>query len=301
MTVTRPSRARPRLGRGLDALLPAASEALGSGPPREVPIEALHPRPDQPRRCFDSTSLEELADSIRQYGILEPLLVRPLIGREDYEVVAGERRWRAAQLAGLQRVPVVVHELTDRDAFEIALVENIQREDLSPVETARALKRLTEEFAYDIETLAKRLGKDRSTLTNHLRLLKLPDSVLEHIESSRLSEGHGRALLGAPTPAILQKLTQKAIDEGWSVRRTEHAVKAARNVTSTHGQSDTSTAPSKSTIATPNTRALERRVANATGCATVVKARSDGSGTVSLSYHSLDHLDSLLKRLETPL
>ncbi len=301
MTATRPSRARPRLGRGLDALLPAATETVNLGPAQELGIEALRPRSDQPRRCFDSASLQELAESIQTYGVLEPLLVRPLIGRDDYEIVAGERRWRAAQLAGLQRVPVVVHELNDRDAFEIALVENVQREDLSPVETARALKRLTEDFAYDIETLAKRLGKDRSTLANQLRLLKLPDAILEHIESSRLSEGHGRALLGAPTPALLRKLTQKALDEAWSVRRTEQAVKAARiaaeaNDTRTKGKSH-----QDSLIATPNTRALERRVANATGCATVVKARPDGSGTVSLSYHSLDHLDALLKRLEKPM
>src|SRR5689334_12352906 len=217
---------RRALGRGLDALLPsvpppsAAPVVTRSGEIFAAPIEELHPNRNQPRTRFDDKALDELAASLAEVGMLEPILVRRR-AQGGFEIVAGERRWRAAQRAGLHDVPVFVRELSEGKAFEAALVENLQREDLNPLETARAYQRLLDEHEHSVESISKLIGKDRSTVSNALRLLKLPDEVIDKIEARELSEGHGRALLGAGDVATMVKLAREAVEKQWSVRETE--------------------------------------------------------------------------------
>ncbi|MCB9591363.1 MAG: ParB/RepB/Spo0J family partition protein [Sandaracinaceae bacterium] len=281
--------AKRRLGRGLDGMLPTApaapEEPRRSSGGHEAPIEDVHPNRDQPRSRFDDAALDELAASIRELGILEPILVRAR-SQGGYEIVAGERRWRAAQRAGLHRVPVFVRELGTAEAFEAALVENLQREDLNPIETARAFARLVEEHGHTQESVAQRVGKDRSTIANALRLLKLPDSILEFVEAGQLSEGHGRALLGASSTAAMKRLAAKAIKDGWSVRETERRVRA-----DARGEK-VKDAPAKS----PNVRDLEQRLTRSLGTpVTVTDAK--GKGKLVVSYSSYDELDRLLAQL----
>ena len=286
-----------RLGRGLDGLLPAAppvaasSVAVPASSARRgnltIPIEELYPNRKQPRRNFDQSSLEELSQSIREHGILEPVLVR---ARKEggFTIVAGERRWRAAQKAGLQDVPVFVRELSDKDAFEAAIVENIQREDLNPIETARAFQRLVDEYEHTQETIATRVGRDRSTVANALRLLKLPSEVLELIEAGQLTEGHGRALLGAPSPSAMRKLAADARRLRWSVREVERRVRDAAGevkprAAATSGKS-------------ANVRDLERRLTHALGTRVTVEDRS-GRGHLAVHYASWDQLDGIIQKL----
>ncbi len=276
-----------RLGRGLDGMLPAASErapAIGGG--AEAAIEDVHPNREQPRSRFDDASLDELAASIREHGILEPILVRAR-KPSGYEIIAGERRWRAAQRAGLHRIPVFVRELGTAEAFEAALVENLQREDLNPVETARAFARLVDEHGHTQETVAQRVGKDRSTIANALRLLKLPDAVLELLEAGQLSEGHGRALLGASSTAAMKRLALKAVKDGWSVRETERRVRA-----DARGEAEATPPPAKSA----NVRDLEQRLSRALGTPVKVEDKK-GKGKLVVSYASYDELDRLLGQL----
>lgn len=300
-----------RLGRGLDGLIgpsPAAAKG-GAAPtgvppqlvrePTSAPIEHVHPNRAQPRTRFDEAKLEELAQSIREMGVLEPILVRKRQGGGDgYEIIAGERRWRAAQRAGLREVPIVVRELSTQQVFEAAIVENLQREDLNPVETARALQRLIDEHGHTQETVAARIGKDRTTVANSVRLLKLPSNVLERIESAELSEGHGRALLGAPTVAQMSKLASIAAEKGWSVRETERQVRAA--VRAAGGKKDggaggDGTGDGKKTTSA-NVRDLENRLSKSLG-ARVTLADRKGKGHIEISYTSYDELDRLLAKL----
>ncbi len=219
------------LGRGLGALLPPAAEAAapdGDGTARliEVPVESLTPNPYQPRKGFSPEALTELAASIRTSGILQPIVVR---GRGDrYEILVGERRWRAAQQAGLSRVPVIVREASDADALELALVENLLREDLNPLEEAEAYHRLMGEFAWTQDELARRIGKDRSSIANALRLRRLPDAIQEDLRAGRLTMGHARALLGLPTVAAQLRLREQILAQDWSVRATEAGVRHRR-------------------------------------------------------------------------
>jgi ParB family chromosome partitioning protein len=213
------------LGRGLGALLPPA-EADEGGRLRDLPIESLVPNPQQPRRHFDSQALDELTASIRSSGVLQPLVVRPR--GSQYEILVGERRWRAAQQAGLGRVPAIVREASDAEALELALVENLLREDLNPLEAAQAYQRLLTEFGWTQEELARRVGKDRSSVTNALRLLRLPTPIQEDLRAGRLTMGHARALLGLPSPAAQLRLRQRILAQDWSVRATEAGVQARR-------------------------------------------------------------------------
>jgi ParB family chromosome partitioning protein len=282
---------RRALGRGLDSLLPSAPGAQ-SDKPREITtarIEELHPGTSQPRHVFDDAKLEELAQSIRELGVLEPILVRK---RKDggFHIVAGERRWRAAQRAGLQELPVAVRELNDAQAFEAALVENIQRADLNPIETARAFQRLIDDHAHNQETVAQRVGKDRSTVANALRLLKLPAQVLDMIESAQLSEGHGRALLVAGDANQMLKLARSAVEKGWSVRETE---RAARFVSQTAKAKDGEQKPAGKTA---NVRDLETRLARSLGSKVNVADRN-GKGQIQIHFTSYDELDRLLEKL----
>jgi ParB family chromosome partitioning protein len=284
---------RRALGRGLDSLLPGSGPAVAPAAPRETTsarIEELHPTAGQPRHVFDDQKLEELAQSIRELGVLEPILVRK---RKEggFHIIAGERRWRAAQRAGVLEVPVVVRELSDAQAFEAALVENVQRADLNPIETARAFQRLMDEHQHTQETLAQRVGKDRSTIANALRLLKLPSAVLDMIEQAQLSEGHGRALLSANEAGAMLKLARSAVEKGWSVRETE---RAARFVAQTSKDKEGEKPQSKSA----NVRDLESRLSRAFGSKVAVADRN-GKGNIQIHFTSYDELDRLLEKLFT--
>jgi ParB family chromosome partitioning protein len=213
------------LGRGLGALLPP-TEPEDTTRLRELPVESLVPNPQQPRKSFDARALEELAISIRTSGLLQPLVVRPR--GSQYEILVGERRWRAAQQAGLTRVPVIVREASDAEALELGLVENLLREDLNPVEAAQAYQRLLAEFGWTQEELAQRLGKDRSSIANALRLLRLPEPIQEDLRTGRLTMGHARALLGLPSAAAQLRLRERILSQDWSVRATEAGVQARR-------------------------------------------------------------------------
>lgn len=281
------SKQRRALGRGLDALLPAAPRAAPEGAPDafHAPIEALHPNRDQPRTRFDDDALNELASSLEEVGMLEPILVRRRT-QGGYEIVAGERRWRAAQRAGLHEVPVFVRELSEGKAFEAALVENLQREDLNPLETARAFQRLLDEHGHSQDSVAKLIGKNRSTVANALRLLKLPEAVIDAIESRDLSEGHGRALLGAGSEPAMERLAREAISKGWSVRETERKARAAA------AESPKATKQQKSA----NVRDLEERLTRSMGARVTVADRK-GKGHLNIAFSSYDELDRLLEVL----
>ena len=289
---------RRALGRGLDSLLPGAPARPQVPPPPPAPardpvsarIEELSPGAGQPRHVFDDEKLEELAQSIRELGVLEPILVRKKAGSSGFDIIAGERRWRAAQRAGLFEVPIVVRELTDAQAFEAALVENIQRADLNPIETARAFQRLLDEHKHTQETLAARVGKDRSTVANALRLLKLPDAVLDLIETGQLSEGHGRALLAAGEGNAMLKLARNAVEKGWSVRETERAARFVGEQAKNKGDK-----PPKPTGKTVNTRDLETRLAKSLGSKVAVADRN-GKGNIQIHFTSYDELDRLLEK-----
>src|ERR1043165_7558469 len=216
---------RKALGRGLGALLSSDSTVDLGAEPSEVDIESIVPGPMQPRTHFDEASLQNLADSIRAHGIVQPLLVRRRDG--GYELIAGERRWRAAKLAGISRVPVVVKEVPDDSLLEIALIENIQRENLNPIEEARAYKKLIETVGLTQESLASRVGRDRSYITNYLRLLRLPDDLQLLVVEGRLSTGHARKLPALSHVDLQRRMARKIIDDGLSVRATELLVHKA--------------------------------------------------------------------------
>jgi len=215
------------LGRGLGALIPNASEAraesVQENSPREIAVEQITPSPFQPRRTFDEGKIDELAASIRMQGIIQPLVVRPQGDR--FELIAGERRWRAAMKAGLTRVPVVIRAASDHEALQLALVENLQREDLSPIEEAAGYRRLQEEFHWSQEEMAEKVGKSRPTIANSLRLLTLPSEVQQEVTAERLPAGQARALLGLHTEALIISASREVIAKGLSTRETEKMVR----------------------------------------------------------------------------
>lgn len=281
-------RRRKGLGRGLSALLGESIDTLEldgqAGPQITVPIERLHPGRYQPRQGVDEGALEELAESISEKGILQPILVRPHPEQpEDYEIVAGERRWRAAQRLGLHQVPAVVRDLADRDAAEVALVENLQRQDLSPLEEAEGFQRLMNEFSRTQDELAHGVGKSRSHVANTLRLLSLPEAVQDLVRTGTLTAGHARALIGADDPAALARAV---IDRALNVRQTERLVQSAGKPPRR----------SKSGGKDADTLALERDLANRLGLAVEIQTRRNG-GSLVLHYKTLDQLDSILSRL----
>ena len=280
---------KKRLGRGLDGLLPTASPPAPRGPARKANIEELHPNPNQPHRHFDEEALGELAASIAEHGLLEPVLVRTR-ARGGFEIIAGERRWRASQKAGLHEVPIFVRDLSDEVAFEAALVENLQREDLNPLETAQAFQRLVDDFGHTQEAIAKRVGKDRSSVSNALRLLKLPEAVQQHLISGELSEGHGRALLVAGDEKAIRTLAKEAIAKSWSVRETE---RQARAFVKGGGVAAPKGAPKSKSA---NVLDLERRLTHSVG-APVSLADKKGKGSVVIKYASYDELDQILAKL----
>ena len=281
--------ARRRLGRGLDGLLPAAPPASERSVSNNAAIEDVRPGHMQPRGRMNPEGLAELAASIREHGVLEPILVRkrPSGG---FEIIAGERRWRAAQQAGLKEVPIFLHDLDDEAAFEAALVENLQREDLNPMETARAFQRLVDDYGYTQETIATKVGKERSTVANALRLLKLPKEVMDLVEDGELSEGHGRALLAAPNVSSMKKLARSAVSKGWSVREAE---RQARRLARSDGNGAAPKKPGKST----NVLDLENRLSRALGSSTKIHESGKERGQVRISYSSFDELDRIIEKL----
>ena len=271
---------RRGLGRGLGALIPGA-EAPGSSS-TEIALAELEANPFQPRRQFDQAALEELAATIRTHGVLTPVVVRR--GPGGYQVVAGERRIRAARLAGLTRIPAVVKEASDAQALEMALVENLQREDLNPVEGAEAYRRLIEEFGLTQEGVAERVGRDRSSVANALRLLRLPRRVREDLASGTLSEGHARALLGLEKPADQLKARDLVVKRGLSVRATEGLVRRLRGATPKPDR--------RQVAADPNLLALEDRLRGVLGTKVRI-VRNGPGGTLEISFFSHDDLTRL--------
>lgn len=291
------------LGRGLDALLGdapsarAAEKTPAPGPRRELPIAYLKRNRDQPRRAFDEDALGELADSIKTRGMLQPILVRPM-GRDNYQIVAGERRWRAAQKAKLHNVPVIIRELTDEETAEIALIENVQRVDLNPIEEARAYHRLADQFGRKQEDIAKAVGKSRSHVANIMRLLSLPDAGLKALGAGEISMGHARALLALDDPGAALK---EVIAGGLSVRETEALAQSAGPVKSSSPTSGAAKNSSK-TKGSPgrgdaDTRALERDLSATLGLDVSIDHSKKGSGSVSVDYLNLDQLDDICRRL----
>lgn len=294
---------RRALGRGLDALLPAAqapqkvTAAYGDKSVFSCAIDKLVPQRGQPRRHFDTEKLDELAASIREHGLIEPLAVRRApgaLGLEGvFEIIAGERRFRASQRAGLLEVLVVVKDVSPKAAFELAIIENVQREDLNPVELAEALDRLVKEHGYTQESLGERLGKNRTTITNSLRLLRLPADVREKIVQGELSEGHGRALLGAEDPKELGELAQKVLRGRLSVRATEALVRSARDKREAQKNKAKGATPAEKTA---SVRDLEARLSRTLGARVLVRDQGN-KGEVVIPYADLDALDRLLEKL----
>lgn len=281
---------RKPLGRGLGALLSAdkTSEAADS---TEIDTSLIEPCSAQPRMRFDDASLRELADSIRANGVVQPLLVRRKGSR--FELIAGERRLRAAKLAGLESVPVIIREVPDEKLLEIALVENIQREDLNPIEEAHAYRGLLEAVGLTQESLASRIGRDRSYITNYLRLLRLPDDVQELVQDKVLSTGHARALLGIPEPGRQSELAATIVRRTLSVRETEELIRRSAGKT---------VRPRASRVAgeavDPNTRALETKLRRELGTQVkVVQKRGQNEGIVEIEFYSLADLDRITRRL----
>ncbi len=289
---------RRALGRGLDALLPAAKAPVpqqtagasyGDKSVFLCALEKLGPQKGQPRQHFDETALAELTQSIKEFGLLEPIVVRRASGQADrFEIIAGERRWRASQRAGLREVLVVVKDVTPKAAFELAIIENVQREDLNPVELAEALDRLLKEHEYTQESLATRIGKDRSTIANSLRLLKLPAPVRSKVISGELSEGHARALLGITDPKLLEATAEKVIRGKLSVRATEALVKKAKPAKPG--------APAPTAAKSSAIRDLEERLSRAMGMKVHVRDMGN-KGEIAIPYADLDALDRLLNKL----
>jgi ParB family chromosome partitioning protein len=292
---------RRALGRGLDALLPVAADkapaGFGERSVFQCPIERVIPQKGQPRQHFDEKALEELAQSIREVGLIEPLVVRrlpPAPGAgatgDRYELIAGERRWRASQRAGLKDVLVVVKDVSPAAAFELAMIENVQREDLNPIEMAEALSRLVKEHGYTQDRLAERLGKDRTTIANALRLLRLPPIVREKVVRGELTEGHARALLAVTDDDALTKLAEKVVRGRLSVRQTEQLARAAKAKEPGAGGAKPPEAKSASV------KDLERKLGNALGAKCEVRDQA-GKGEIAISYSSLDHLDAILEKI----
>jgi ParB family transcriptional regulator, chromosome partitioning protein len=282
-----------RLGRGLAALIGDVGEetsAVDSGrKPRRAPIENLRPNPRNPRRLFTDTELDELSDSIRERGIIQPIVVRALQG-DNFEIIAGERRWRAAQRAGLHDVPVAIIEANDAQSLEFAIIENVQRTDLNPIEEASGYLALMDDFNRTQDEVAQIVGKSRPHVANTIRLLKLSEPVKQLVRSGKISAGHARLLLGQPNA---EQIAQEIIDKGLSVRqleadmRKEGVAKARDAARETKGSG---------AAKDPDTRALEKRLSDALGLEVSVDHRGEG-GTLRIKYRNLEQLDAVLRKL----
>lgn len=278
---------RQPLGRGLSALISAAPSLQDNEQLREIEIDLIRPGEQQPRTSFDEAKLQELAQSIRASGIIQPLLVRHRGGL--FELVAGERRWRAAQLAGLTRVPAIVRDIPDENLLELALIENIQRQELNPIEEANAYKRLIESLGLTQEEVAQRVGRDRTFITNYLRILKLPNEIQSLVEQEKLTFGHARALLGVSEPQIQRRLAQKIYRNNWSVRETERRI---RNLVSAPRTASTPTQPLPQDD--PNIRAAEVKLRRRLGTQVrILPSRGGTPGRIEIEFYSAQDLARL--------
>jgi ParB family transcriptional regulator, chromosome partitioning protein len=280
---------RKALGRGLGALLSSDRTIDLGTEPSEVDLNSIVPGPMQPRTTFDEAALATLAESIASHGIVQPLLVRRR--GEGFELIAGERRWRAAKMAGLERVPVLVKDVADKDLLEIALIENIQREDLNPIEEAQAYQRLIESVGLTQEALATRIGRDRSYITNYLRLLRLPEDLQQLVKEGKLSTGHARTILGVSQEDLQRKLARQVIEEGLSVRATELLVQKAATDRPVR-------APRVSPAVDPNIRAAETKLRRALGTQVrIIPLGNEGRGRIEISFYNIQDLDRIYELL----
>lgn len=281
-------REKKRLGRGLAALIgdnaPESMVVERARGDRKVPIELMRPNPRNPRVTFDESDLDELAASIKEKGIVQPVLVRTRqIDGFQYEIIAGERRWRAAQRVGLPDVPVIIRDVSDQEALELAIIENVQRADLSPLEEARGYDQLLREFEYTQNDLGGVIGKSRSYVANTLRLLKLPETVKAHLDSGQLTAGHARTLITADDPEALAK---EIIEGGLTVRDAESLAQRPK-------KTEKSPAPEKDA----DTKALEQKLEEVLGLISVIKHKANGSGELRIKYKTVEQLDYIVTKL----
>jgi len=285
------SKSRRALGKGLGALIPGAGKGKSAGREYFVcPVDRIVRQTDQPRKTYNKQALEQLVESIRERGVIQPLVVRRKGDSGGYELIAGERRWRAAQMAGLLEVPVVIKDVTDAEAFEIALIENIQREDLNPLEEAVAFQQMIDDSGYTQAEVAQRIGCDRTTVTNRLRLLGLPKAVKQLVIDGVLSEGHARALLQAGKAQVIAALARKVVADGLSVRETE---RRARQLSKGAAEAPAKAARSK---LSPQVRSLVEKLQRALGARVKILDRK-GKGKLEISYTSYKELDGILDRI----
>ncbi|NWG24114.1 MAG: ParB/RepB/Spo0J family partition protein [Pseudorhodoplanes sp.] len=288
--------ARSRLGRGLAALIgdvgeesTATDRAGPSRSQRRVPVEFIKPNPNNPRRHFSDAELDELAQSIRERGIIQPIVVRQRPGARDaYEIIAGERRWRAAQRAGLHEVPIVLLEVSDAEALELAIIENVQRTDLNAIEEANGYQVLATQYHHSQDEIAQIVGKSRSHVSNTMRLLKLPETVQAYIHSGKISAGHARALIGQPNP---EELAHEIVSKGMNVRQIEAVRQEQAKTVGKKGKARARTRKD------PDTIALEKRLSDSLGLAVDIAHRGRG-GQVRIRYKTLEQLDEVTRRLE---
>jgi ParB family chromosome partitioning protein len=278
---------RAALGQGLEALIPVdePADSKRSGGITYLPIDSLLANPHQPRRLFAEESLADLSNSIKERGVIQPLIVRPAAGN-NHEIVAGERRWRAAKMAGSKTIPVIIRAMSDSESLEIALVENLQREDLNPLDTAEAYETLVRKFSYTHEVLAQRIGKDRTNITNHLRLLKLPDPIKEDLRQDRLSMGHARTLLAIDHLQTQLNLSRQIIKRKLSVRDLERIVQNYK----IKQQAREKTRPAKDQAVTSLETGLSRHFSTKV----VIRTKQNNSGKLEIFFHSGEELDRLL-------
>ncbi|NMB93915.1 MAG: ParB/RepB/Spo0J family partition protein [Flexilinea flocculi] len=277
---------RAGLGRGLGALLPSSEPSVSQEAANMVPVSAIASNPHQPRTDFKNEELEELADSIREHGIIQPLIVTQE-AEGNYTLIAGERRLKAAQMAGLSMVPVIIRQATDRELLELALIENVQREDLSPLETAEAYKNLEENFELTHEEISRRVGKNRVSITNTLRLLKLPESVRSALANRSITEGHARALLALPSEQAQYSVLQMIIKQNLNVRQTEEIVRKLSGEKAKEKRND------KPVIA--ELKEIEDRLMQLMGTKVTVHPGKKG-GSITIYYYSNDDLEDLVTR-----
>jgi ParB family chromosome partitioning protein len=296
-----PEHPRKALGRGLSALLGPrptgpgqeapdhATTPRAAGEVLQVPVDEIDPNPVQSRTVFQAERLQELAQSIQTNGVIQPLVVRK--AGERHQLVAGERRWRAARIAGLATVPVIVQQLSDEQLLEVTLVENIQREDLTPIEVAHAFDRLVKDLGLSHEEIAKRTGKDRTTITNTLRLLRLPRDLQQLVSEHRLSVGHARAILGLPTEELQRQVAEKASSQGLSVRQVERLI---QKMTESREPKDVA-----EILDDPNVKAAVEELERALGTRVRIVPRSEQRGRIEIEYYSAEDLDRIYSLITT--
>jgi ParB family transcriptional regulator, chromosome partitioning protein len=277
---------RKALGRGLAALIPTAATVGSQQGLRNIAIEKIFPNKKQPRKFFDEATLVELAQSMEERGVLQPIVVRRR--GDDYELVAGERRWRAAQRAGLHEIPAIIKELSDKDALQVALIENIQRQDLDPLEEAEALSRLIRDYAMSQDQVAAAIGKNRATVANSLRLLKLPASVLELMSTGKLTAGHARAVMTLGSDDAMAKFATAVIERGWSVREAERQARVIGKA----GRTKSKIEPTK----TPAEIAVEEKLQRALGTKVRLHHRK-GKGRLEIFFYSFEELNGIIEKV----